>query len=103
LNARHASRLKEPFQPFVPERLDHGIIIARCAIRNKASSELSFDIPLWYEQGELTEFTRGFGGGIRQRLWTPPVECGLLPGTLRAELLDSGEVAERVIPQKRVA
>ena len=26
---------------------------------------------------------------------TPPVECGLLAGTFRAELLERGEVAER--------
>jgi para-aminobenzoate synthetase / 4-amino-4-deoxychorismate lyase len=30
-------------------------------------------------------------------LFTPPVECGLLAGTFRAELLASGEIKERVI------
>ena len=31
------------------------------------------------------------------RRWTPPRECGLLAGTLRAELLERGEIEERVI------
>ena len=30
-------------------------------------------------------------------LVTPPVECGLLPGTFRAWLLDRGEVREKVL------
>lgn len=30
-------------------------------------------------------------------LVTPPVECGLLPGTFRAWLLDRGEVKEKVL------
>ena len=28
---------------------------------------------------------------------TPPVECGLLAGTFRAELLDRGELSERIV------
>ncbi len=28
---------------------------------------------------------------------TPPVRCGLLAGTLRAELIERGEITERVI------
>ena len=31
------------------------------------------------------------------KLFTPPVSCGLLPGTFRAHLLETGQVAERVI------
>jgi para-aminobenzoate synthetase/4-amino-4-deoxychorismate lyase len=30
-------------------------------------------------------------------LYTPPVQCGLLPGTYRALLLELGKVKERVI------
>jgi para-aminobenzoate synthetase/4-amino-4-deoxychorismate lyase len=30
------------------------------------------------------------------------VQCGLLPGTLRAELLERGELVERVIMSKEV-
>jgi len=53
---------------------------------------------LWNEEGELTEFTTGNliveqDGGR----WTPPVDCGVLPGTLRAELLATGAISERVL------
>jgi len=63
-----------------------------------------FDTLLWNEQGELTEFTRGnlvleLDG---QRL-TPALGCGLLPGTLRAELLASGEIAEAVLRKADLA
>ena len=57
-----------------------------------------FDVLLWNEEGELTEFTIGNlmieQGG---RLWTPPRECGLLDGTQRAELLAQGRVQERIL------
>ena len=34
---------------------------------------------------------------IAGKLCTPPVTCGLLPGTLRAHLLQQGELIERRI------
>ena len=53
---------------------------------------------LWNEEGELTEFTTGNLVLEREgQLWTPPLDCGLLPGTLRAELLAGGEISERVL------
>jgi para-aminobenzoate synthetase/4-amino-4-deoxychorismate lyase len=63
-----------------------------------------FDVLLWNERGELTEFTNGnlvveSGGGR----WTPPRESGLLAGTFRAELLRRGEVAERVLTKDDLA
>jgi para-aminobenzoate synthetase/4-amino-4-deoxychorismate lyase len=55
-----------------------------------------FDVLLWNEDGQLTEFTRGNLvleiDGIR---YTPPQGSGLLDGTLRRELLERGEVKER--------
>lgn len=56
------------------------------------------DVLLYNERGELTEFTLGnllvrLGG----KLYTPPVSCGLLPGTFRAHLLESGQAEERII------
>ncbi|MGO8670742.1 MAG: aminodeoxychorismate synthase component I [Capsulimonadaceae bacterium] len=57
-----------------------------------------FDVLLWNERRELTEFTMGNVvveiDGVR---WTPPLSSGLLPGTLRAELLDAGEIHERAL------
>jgi len=63
-----------------------------------------FDVLLWNEEGELTEFTIGSlvieQGG---RLWTPPRACGLLDGTFRAELLAEGGVQERVLHREDLA
>lgn len=63
-----------------------------------APTEGEWDTLLWNEQGELTEFTRAnlildIDG---QRL-TPPQDCGLLNGTLRDELIASGQIFERVL------
>ncbi|MCE9647415.1 MAG: aminodeoxychorismate synthase component I [Chloroflexi bacterium] len=62
------------------------------------------DVLLHNEQGELTEFTIGnlvveMGG----RLLTPPISCGLLAGTFRAHLLETGKIAEQVIRKEEVA
>lgn len=57
------------------------------------------DVLLFNENDELTEFTIGnLVVKMDGELFTPPIECGLLAGTFRAELLASGEVKERVIP-----
>jgi para-aminobenzoate synthetase/4-amino-4-deoxychorismate lyase len=57
-----------------------------------------FDVLLWNERGELTELTIGnLVADVAGTLVTPPVACGLLPGTLRAHLLASGTVSERVL------
>lgn len=57
------------------------------------------DVLLFNENDELTEFTIGnLVVKMDSELFTPPIECGLLAGTFRAELLASGEVKERVIP-----
>lgn len=57
-----------------------------------------FDILLWNDQNELTEFTIGnLVVEIDGKKYTPPVKCGVLPGTFREELLDAGDIEERVI------
>ena len=57
-----------------------------------------FDVLLWNEEDELTEFTIGNLvielDGVR---WTPPRASGLLAGTFRAQLLEQGEIHERVL------
>ena len=57
-----------------------------------------------YERGEITECTIAnivvVTGG---RHLTPPVSCGLLPGTYRAELLEAGEIEEGVIRKEDLA
>jgi para-aminobenzoate synthetase / 4-amino-4-deoxychorismate lyase len=62
------------------------------------------DILLYNEVGELTEFTIGnlvveWDG----QLFTPPIHCGVLPGTFRAHLIETGQVVERTIPAGQLA
>ena len=56
------------------------------------------DVLLWNERGEMTETTTGnLVVELDGRLVTPPVSCGLLPGTFRGQLLDDGAVTEQVL------
>jgi len=56
------------------------------------------DVILYNAEGEVTESTRAnIVAEIDGVLCTPPVACGLLPGTFRAQLLADGEITERVI------
>jgi para-aminobenzoate synthetase/4-amino-4-deoxychorismate lyase len=56
------------------------------------------DVLLYNDRGEVTESTIANlvveSGGM---LLTPPISSGLLPGTLRAHLLDEGRIREKVI------
>ena len=57
-----------------------------------------FDTLLVNERGEITEFTRGNVAARIEGQWTtPPLECGLLPGTARAAFLAQGRLVERVL------
>ena len=57
-----------------------------------------FDTLLFNDRGEITEFTRGnVAVELDGRLFTPPESSGLLPGTLRAELLAQGRLIEQVL------
>jgi para-aminobenzoate synthetase/4-amino-4-deoxychorismate lyase len=56
------------------------------------------DTVLWNERGEITETTIGnLAVRIGGRLCTPPASSGLLEGTLRRHLLETGDLEERVI------
>ena len=56
------------------------------------------DVLLYNERGELTEFTIGnLVVEIDRTLLTPPISCGVLAGTFRAHLLETGQVQERTI------
>ena len=66
--------------------------------------QAAFDTLLWNERGELTEFTRA--NLVIQKdgvLWTPPLSCGLLNGTLRDELVAWGVLQERVLTRDDLA
>lgn len=56
------------------------------------------DALLWNAEGEATESTRAnLAAEVGGALCTPPVRCGLLPGTLRQRLLETGQLTERVL------
>jgi para-aminobenzoate synthetase/4-amino-4-deoxychorismate lyase len=40
---------------------------------------------------------------LEGELYTPPIRCGLLPGTYRAYLLEQGKVKERVLAVEDLA
>jgi para-aminobenzoate synthetase/4-amino-4-deoxychorismate lyase len=56
------------------------------------------DVILWNPSQEVTEATTAnIVAEVGGTLVTPPVSCGLLAGTFRAELLARGEIQERVV------
>ncbi|MEO8480829.1 MAG: aminodeoxychorismate synthase component I [Acidobacteriota bacterium] len=71
---------------------------------HRAAHPDAFDVLLWNEEGELTEFTIGnLVLEIDGHRWTPPVSSGLLPGVFRASLLAAGALRERVLTRADVA
>ncbi len=61
------------------------------------------DVILWNEHGEITEScTANVVIDLDGTLFTPPIECGLLGGTLRADLIAQQRIVERVIPIERL-
>jgi len=62
------------------------------------------DAILWNEKGEITESCiANIVVELEGELYTPPIQCGLLPGTYRAYLLEQGKVGERVIKKEALA
>jgi para-aminobenzoate synthetase/4-amino-4-deoxychorismate lyase len=63
----------------------------------------SDDVLLFNEAGQVTESTvANVAVEIDGVLYTPPVRCGLLPGTQRAWLLDHAQLQERIISVQEV-
>ncbi len=72
--------------------------------RHRAAHPGAFDVLLWNEDDEITEFTIGnVVVELDGERWTPPRDCGLLAGAMRGELLASGAIAERVIRRADLA
>lgn len=66
----------------------------------EAASQNHLDVVFFNERGELTEGSRtNIFVEIGKEIYTPPVACGLLPGTLRRSLLEDSQsrVEERVL------
>jgi para-aminobenzoate synthetase/4-amino-4-deoxychorismate lyase len=59
---------------------------------------------LWNELGQVTESTvANVVARFGRDYVTPPVSCGLLAGTLRAEQLAAGRIRERIITREELA
>ncbi len=72
--------------------------------QRRADDATVFDVLLWNEDGEITEFTNGnLVAELEGELLTPSRACGLLAGTLRAELIESGVIREFVITRTQLA
>jgi para-aminobenzoate synthetase/4-amino-4-deoxychorismate lyase len=62
------------------------------------------DVILWNPRGEVTEsIIANVVAELDGQRVTPPVECGLLAGTFRAELLSAGEIAEATVTVDQLA
>lgn len=106
----------QPFEPAAPVEPSPRVALARSPVtsgdvflfhkttrrvvydRHRAAHPGTFDVLLWNERGEVTEFTVGnlvveLDGGC----WTPPIGCGLLAGIFREHLLDTGAIVERIL------
>jgi branched-subunit amino acid aminotransferase/4-amino-4-deoxychorismate lyase len=56
------------------------------------------DVVLWNADGQVTESTiANIVAEIEGHRVTPPVTCGLLPGTFRAQLLEDRAIEERIL------
>ena len=72
--------------------------------RAKAACPDCDEVILWNERDELTEATTAnIVLELDGVLWTPPVECGLLAGTLRGELVENGRLQEKVLSKEDLA
>jgi para-aminobenzoate synthetase / 4-amino-4-deoxychorismate lyase len=94
LRACLAQRSVSSLDPFLSHKTTYRAVYEA----RRAESPGYDEVLLWNERGEITEFTVGnVVVEIEGRSFTPPVSCGLLDGTLRSELVRTGQVHERVL------
>lgn len=90
-----ASQRVDPSDRF----LYHKTTLRRLYVRALEEFPEADDVLLANTNGELTESARAnIAVRLGDKLFTPPIRCGLLPGTLRAEMIERGQLEERVIP-----
>ena len=98
--ARVADMPVDSGDPFLYHKTTHRAVYDERLARHPDCDE----VVLHNERGEVTECCTAnlvvVAGGER---WTPSRESGLLAGTYRAELLEAGELMERVISLEELA
>lgn len=89
-----AARPIDPANPFLYHKTTN-----RQVYQDAIAARPGFsDVLLYNHRDEVTESTMAnLVVSIAGELFTPPIACGLLPGTLRARLLEEGQVRERTI------
>jgi para-aminobenzoate synthetase / 4-amino-4-deoxychorismate lyase len=81
--------------PFLYHKTTNREIYSQFQIRKPS---YVFDVLLWNNDGELTEFTNGnIVLEIDGLLWTPSVSSGLLAGTFRELLIKNAEIREKIL------
>lgn len=90
----------DPTDPFLYHKTTHRPLYRQ----ERAAHPDCADIIFLNDRDEVTEGTIGnIVARIGGELVTPPVHCGLLPGTFREELLTAGTIRERVITGRELA
>jgi para-aminobenzoate synthetase/4-amino-4-deoxychorismate lyase len=70
----------------------------RFLFHKTTNREYPENLIFWNERNEVTESgTANLVVKIDGELFTPPISCGLLPGTFREHLLEQGAIKERLI------
>ncbi len=84
----------DPNDPFIQHKTTRRAVYEAA----RASRTDVDDVLLWNGRGEVTESTiANIVAEIDDVRYTPPLHCGLLAGTFRAEQLDQGMIRERVL------
>jgi para-aminobenzoate synthetase/4-amino-4-deoxychorismate lyase len=97
VRARLAPEAIDAQDPFLYHKTTHRAVYERAA----ATKSDCDDTILWNAEGEVTESTIANLAALINGEWvTPPIRCGLLPGTMRRHLLEQGKIVEGVITKK---
>ncbi len=92
-----AAKPIDPSDRFLYHKTTHRLVYEEA----KSAHPKAEDVLLWNPAGEITESTiANVVADLDGELITPRVECGLLPGTFRAELLEQGKIREGIIRTK---
>lgn len=106
LEAQEITEQKAPFRVTLADRpvnKEHLFLYHKTTKREVYSQYQSkfpdmYDILLWNEDEEITEFTNGnVVLEIDGHLWSPPIESGLLGGTFREHLIKEGKIKEKTL------
>jgi len=94
LNAVWDDLSSDTSSPFLFHKTTHRRLYDSARQRHPNADE----VLLWNERGEAMEFTNGNLAVQLDGTWfTPPIDSGLLDGTLRRTLVDRGEIKERIL------